>query len=268
MKLNEIQPSKNVLVMGASGTGKTTLVGSLAALLPTVIVTADEAGLDTLHQMSLLPDTEIILLKDWQDDAWRSFEQIAGLSNSHAAIALDDLGALQEIAQDKVELSPKHAGEEKARDKDKYQFELTLRQALMMGERRLEIQQWGALFLAVSNFLSEVLKLPYRVKLVTVLEALKDNPRTGQPHIAPALAGQVANTLPARFSLVADAFIADMDGRNLYCLSCIGHPRIETKCRYGKGRTWIDPTMEKVLAYINGKGEAESERERKIGINL
>jgi energy-coupling factor transporter ATP-binding protein EcfA2 len=51
MKLNEIPQNRTILVMGNSGTGKTTLCGTLAQIVPTVIVTADRKELETLRKL-------------------------------------------------------------------------------------------------------------------------------------------------------------------------------------------------------------------------
>ena len=183
---------------------------------------------------------------------------------------MDDLGTIQETSQDRIELLPRHPGEEKARDRDKRTFQAQLKEQIMLGERRLQLQQWGGLYLAVSSFIAEVLKLPYRVKLVTCLETIKKSPRDESDHVYPAIAGQIAYTLPARFSLVAESFITRVDGANHYCLSCRSHPRVETKTRYDKvgGRTWVNPTAQKLLNYINGKDNPETALEKQIGIGL
>ena len=267
MKLSEIQSDKRILIIGGSGTGKTTLIGTLCQLVPTLVITADANGLDTLRSMGI--DTEIILLEDW-GHVWSYYTEIAKLANTYAAIAIDDLGAVQETSQDRIELSPRHAGEEKQRDRDKVAFQTQLKEQIMLGERRLQIQQWGELYLAVSNFVSEILRLPYRVKLVTCLETIKSSPRDGADHIYPAIAGQIAYTLPAKFSMVAETFIANIDGANHYTLTCKTHPRVETKTRYDTtgGRTWVNPSLQKVLKYINSEGEPETNLEKKIGIGL
>ena len=138
----------------------------------------------------------------------------------------------------------------------------------MLGERRLQIQQWGELWLACESFLYEVLALPFVIKLVTVLEGVVENPRNNQMHIYPNLLGQIRTTLPARFSIVAQSFVADFEGKRYHCLSSHSHPKIESKDRYGKGRTWLDPKMANILQYMEGKAKEETELEKKIGIGL
>jgi hypothetical protein len=264
MKLPELPPEKNILVMAESGKGKTHLVGTLAEIMPTVVVTADPAGLETLRKMSLKPETEILTISDW-GDIWQHYKQIARLSQSMAALALDDFGALQIAARHHIERVPR--AEEIKRTGD---VDTAIREQLMLGQRRMQIQQWGEIWIALESFLHEVLKLPYKVRLVTVLEGKAINPRTGEEHIYPDLQGQMRSSLLARFSLVAEAFINfGKEGKGIFCLHSRPHPRIETKDRFQSGgRTWVNPTAAKLLLHITGGDEQETEQEKKIGAGI
>ena len=260
-KLSEIKTDKRILVIGQSGTGKTRLCGTLAEVLPTLIVTADASGLDTLKSMGV--DANVILIEDWTK-VWEYFTEIAKASQDYRAIALDDFGSLQEAGMDKIELSPRTYAEDKMSKRD---LELQIRQQLLLGERKLQIQQWGDLSVAMNSFLAEVNNLPFAVKLVTCLEGIAKNPRTGEEHIYPSILGSMRTIMSAKFSLVASAFITNLDGANYYCLSCRSHARTEAKNRYGEGFTLVSPTMAKLLARINGK-ETESKLEQRIGTGL
>lgn len=265
-KLSELEQPKNILIMGGSGTGKTRVCGTLAQLVPTVIVTADSAGLETLRQMNIKPETEIIDIKDWKN-CWDYFKQIASKASEYVALAIDDLGSIETTAKRKISYGAKSFIEEKMSLKER---DLAIREQLMLGERRFSQPDWGESWTALSNFLTECLRLPYKIKLVTVLEGTAKNPRTNEDHIYPALQKASRQEVLARFSLVGELFIAyDKDDNPKYCLHSKPHPRIETKDRFVKGgRTWIDPTMEKVLVHINHKGEPETEQEKKIGTGL
>ena len=270
MKLSEVVQPKNILVMGSSGSGKTHLIGTLVELMPkTLVVTSDPRGLETITSMGHNP--EVILIEDWKD-IWKCFAQIVVASKEYQGIAIDDFGSMQKMAERKVILAPKGWADDKViKDKGVTEFNRKAREELLLGERRMQIQQWGELFTALESFTAEVLKLPFKVKLFTTLEGVAKNPRTQDDHIYPQLSGQVRTTFPARFSLVAETFISTLgkdDSRSYYCLTCRNHPRIETKSRFGEGRTWIDPTIAKVLAYINHKGQLETEDEKKIGTGL
>lgn len=265
MKLQDIQRDKRALIIGAGGTGKTHLIGTLCQLLPTLVVTSDRDGLETLSQMKLAHDPGIILIEDWKQ-VWPKFKEIIEGATTYQAIALDDFGSMQSAARHKIERMPQGWKEERVPSKE---LEATIRRELLMGERRLRVQDWGSMWTAMESFLYEVLLLPYAVKLVTVLEQVRSDPRTGEDRIYPNLQGDIRTSISARFSFVAESFLAS-DGSNLqYCLSSRPHPRVETKDRFvSGGRTWIDPEMAKILAHMAGKGENESEQEKKIGSGI
>jgi energy-coupling factor transporter ATP-binding protein EcfA2 len=264
MKLDEIQPDMKYLVMGQSGTGKTHLVGTLAELMPTVVVTADKEGLETIKRMKPKPETEIILIELWEN-IWPYYKQIAELSKTHLAIALDDFGSLQEMSRRRIE---KERRTEKEYRMSPAEAEALIRQELMLGDRRMQIQQWGSLWLAMENFLYEVLKLPYKVKLITILEDKAVNPRTGDECIYPALQGGLRTSILARFGLVAETFIAYDKDKPVYCAHCHSHPRIETKTRFGSGRTWVNPSIQKFINHAGGKDDVETELEKRIGVGV
>lgn len=267
VKLNELTTDKRILNIGQSGTGKTRLAGTLAQLIPTVIVTADKNGLDTLRQMDVNP--EIILLENWAR-VFDYYREIAKLSSQYQAIVFDDLGAIQEAGLDKIEVTPRTANEDKQYSKDRRAFQQMVIEQIMTGERRPQIQQWGDIYNALTEFISQVFKLPYKIQMVSCLEKLQKNPRTREDHLYPAVAGQLAITFPAKFSLVLETFTTEEGGNLYYCASCKSHPRLETKTRYDDsgGRTWINPDMGKILAYINKKGEPETPLEKRIGVGL
>ena len=261
MKLSEVKVDRRILVQGRGGTGKTTIIGTLCKLLPTLVVTCDANGLDTLRHMGV--DPEVVLMHDWKN-CWDDFKKIAEASSRCRAVAIDDFGSVQTTARRKIEQMPRGWDEEHAKN-----LGPAVKQQLMRGERRMQMQDWGGMWVAMETFLYEVLALPYAVKLVTVLEAPDKDPRTGEMRLFPQLQGAIQNTLSPRFSLVAESFIAEHDDKTYYCLSCRSHPKIETKTRFSEaGRTWVNPDMTRVLAYCGGKGGVESKLESDIGIGI
>jgi len=263
MKLSEIPRDKRVLVIGGSGTGKSHLIGTLCQLLPTLVVTSDPETLDTIASMGLDPD--VVLIEDWRKI--QEYEQtIARLSPSFPAIAIDDIGSLQTVAKAKVLYMPRSAGESQAARK--YQaFQEQVKRELLLGERGLRFQSgdWPSIFAAMETLLMDILDMPFKVKLVTALESVMKSPRDGQDRLYPALDGQLRTVISSHFSLVGELFIEESSG---YCATCRSHPKIETKSRYGKGRTWVNPDMAEILAYMNGKGKEETDEEHKIGTGL
>jgi len=259
MKLSGVQTDVRILILGSSGSGKTHFGSTLCKLIPdTLVVTSELSGLTTLKTLGV--DPEIIYIDDWRR-IWDQYDNIVKASKNHRAILIDDLGATQMAARRKVDYMPRGAREEKLSPRE---MEQQFRKELLLGERPLRIQDWGGIWIAMENFIGEILGLSFQIKLVTCLEAVFTNPRTEQEEITIALSGQAKTTLPARFSLVAETFIANLDGKFHFCLSCLPHPRVETKTRYGVGRLWENPDMAKILAYISGKDEPETELEKKI----
>jgi hypothetical protein len=267
MKLDSLKLDKRILVIGSSGTGKTRLCGTLCKVLPTLLVTGDANGLETIRTMNLNP--EVIFIDDWKQ-SWDYFKAIKEASSRCVALAIDDFGSIQLASRQKIERMPAGYREEKSQQAHPAEFEENTRRELMAGERRMQIQQWGELWIALESFLYEVLALPYAAKLVTVLEGVAENPRDNQDHIYPALQGQARTTIPARFSLVAEAFIARQEGKQYYCLTSRGHEKIETKDRFSTtgGRTWVNPDAAELLQYCEHRGTSETPLELKIGTGL
>lgn len=266
MKLSEMADNPwHILAMGGPKTGKTQLVGTLCQLIPTVVVTADPIGLDTLKTMKVNP--EIILLEDWSK-AYEHYEQLQALAKTHKAVALDDLGSTQGRVRARILQQPQGKAEYGLGGAA---LRNQIERQLMMGGRRLQLQGYGAMATGLSTFTEAFLGLPFKIKLVTVLEELRDHPRSGELHLFPALEGSLRYELPARFSMVASLFIHQVDGTTNYCMTTRPHPHIPTGTRYGAPRTWINPDMARVIQSIQGKegmqGQ-ESVAEQNIGTGL
>lgn len=261
MKLEAIQRPPNALLIGESGRGKTRFLGSLAQLVPTVLVTADRRGLDTLGHLSDL-QLEVELVEDWVDP-WALLEKLRGYTKSHKALAIDDFGAQQSVIERKIKMQPFGQVEERMRSDER---DKTTRSALLRGQRKLAQPQWGEMATALDSFLFEALALPFGLVVVTVLEDVRRHPRTGEDQVYPALDGKMREELAARFSFVGNLFLADGDGKTHWAMSCRPHPRLPNKTRYGTPRTWIDPDATKLMAHINRREEiAETPLERQIG---
>jgi hypothetical protein len=263
MKLSETQADWSWLLLGGSGSGKTHFGGTLCQAMPTLVVTADPSGLETLRTMGI--DTEVVLIDDWVD-SWKHYEEIAKAAESYAAVFIDDLGSVQNKIRDKVNRSARGQREESMRAND---LTAMTRQQLMRGERRLAIQQWGEMATALDAFLAEVLKLPFRVTVMTVTEELRQHPRTGEDHLFPSLQGSIRNDLTAKFSLVCNTFVhQEKDGTVHWCMTSRPHSKIPTKDRYGIPRTWLDPSATKLVGHIKGEEEPETNLESRIGTGL
>ena len=262
MKLTDIDEQYTVGVLGDPKTGKTHLIGTLCKLMPTVVVTADADGLSTLKSMNV--GAEVILVSDWLD-IWARLDEITRLAKDFKAIALDDFGSLQDAAVTKVERVPRSDREARMPPADRVTY---IRQQILEGNRKLQLQQYGEITAASDAFLYEFMRLPYRLKVITMLSQVREHPRTGKDHIYPNTTGAIRDELLARFSLIVNSFIAEYRGQVHYCLTCKPHPRIPTNTRYGVGRTWVDPDFTALLTHMQRKEEAESATEKAIGTGL
>lgn len=264
MKLAQVETSPNILCIGESGRGKTEMVASFCKIAPTVVLTADRRGLDTLRKHKDL-DPEIELAENW-DDPWQLYDRLSAHTKTFRILCLDDLGALQDVISRKIQGQARGRDEERMRSDAR---ERLIRTQLMTGGRRLAQAQWGELDVAMNNFLSEVMALPYRIIVVTVLEDVRQHPRTGETQVYPLLMGGIRDDLMARFSLVVNLFTEEDENKDLlFCMSCRPHPRLPNKTRYGEPRTWINPSALKLIAHINRKEDTtdvETPLEQRVG---
>ena len=265
-KLTETSSRPSAVVLGDPKSGKTRLIGTLCQIVPTLVVTADSEGLDTLRSMEVNP--EVVLLKSW-DTVWDSYLEIARYASKegYKALALDDFGAMQKEARHRIEMQPR----ERESSMPAAQRSQAITQALLRGQRRMYYQQWGELAIALDSFLYEMVKLPFSFVLVTATTELHRHPMTGEEHIYPGLQGSIRYDMLARFGLVGVTFNEEQAGAVHFCLTCRPHPRIPTGTRYGEGRTWVDPTAEKLLKHLYRRElpeDKESALERTIGSGI
>lgn len=270
MKLSEVERPPRLLIVGAGGTRKTAFIGTLAAMLPTVVVTSDPAGLETIRSNfpEVAENLEVELLESW-GEAWNVYERLAGYARDKKfkALALDDYGASQALTISKILSSPRGKDEERMRGDD---LAKRVMQQRIAGFRKLQGQpQWGELGTASGSFLEFVLALPFGVEVVTVREDIRAHPRDGEASVYPALMGALRDDVDAYFQVVANTFLdRDGDGRTLFVMTTRPHPRMANKNRYAVGRTWVDPTFERVfrnLRHTERKEDEESALERRIG---
>ena len=268
MKVSDFTRRPNLMIMGDSGTGKTHILGTFALMLPSVVVTSDKDGIDTLASMGIT-DTHVVYIENWAHvwDAWDEIRVL--LRNGIRAILLDDFGATQEQIIRKSSLTPRTSDEYRMNPAARSDH---MRAQLLRGDRRLQYQQWGEIGGAGEAFLYEVKHSTAQIVVATVLEETRDNPRTGLDQIYPDLAGSLRYSVLSKFSLVTSAFKDfDDDGNVHWCLSSLPHPRVPTKDRVSVPRTWVNPTAERLLLHIVNKdgGEyAETDQEKKIGIGI
>ena len=267
MKLSDLQRRPAVALLGESGSGKTHQVGTLCELLPTVVVTSDVDGLDTLVKMNVSP-AEVVHVEEWVA-AWDSLDLIkAALRNGARAVAVDDFGASQEVMRRKAMMMARGRDEERMKTSER---ELMLRKEFLLGNRRLQFQGFQELAEGGRDFIWELRQLPMQLLVITMLQGVRPDPRSGEERLFPQLEGMLRHTILARFSLVVELFRHWERGQELWCATTRGHPRTSAKDRVGTPRTWTEFTAAKLLLHIAGKEgpqDGETELERKVGTGI
>lgn len=276
MKASELRRQRRILYIGGSATGKTRQLGTwvqytdqLGDKGSSLVITADADGLDTFQQMGVDPD--VILVEDW-GKIWTHLQQIREWAAGPAkmkALLLDDLGALQEVCKEWIASSPWTWEEIRQKQRSPTEFATQIEMARLQGKRQFQHVQWGQL-LGMEDFLRKIFKeleVPFRV--LTVREQLRRHPRSEKDHIFPGLQGHTRDWLMAQFSLVMSTFVYYEPNKSdpIFCASSRPHPRIDSKDRYKSGRTWVNPTAERILAHIAGK-DGETPQEKEIGVGV
>ena len=262
MKSSEIKNDRRIAIVGDSGTGKTWIIGTLCRYVPTLVVTADASGLDTFRQMGVDPD--IVLIESW-DNAWDALAEIKSYEGKSKALAIDDFGKVQERGVQRVEGKPRGRDEERMRPDA---LSAMTRKGLVLGDRKMILPQFGEVAVASESFLYELLSTAFPIKVMTMLLETREHPRTGQDALYPALLGNIRYDILSRFSLVLNTFMERREATTLFCATSRPHPRLGTKDRYSPGRTWVDPTAERILAHIVGPDEHETPTETQIGVGI
>lgn len=273
-KTSELNRDKRILIIGDTGSGKTHILGTFC-LLPDVeclVVTADKEGLDTLHSQGTDPD--VLLIEDYFN-IWVDYLEVVKWLRAHqdktTILLFDDIGAVQEVARQKITEMPQGRQEEILANKNSDEHLRTVAQQMMKGERRFGLPDFGHLKQGMESFVHKLFGLPFTFLVMTVLEAERDDPRTGQKKLYAALEGHLRDWLLPKFSFVGTSFsVYPEKGKDpMYCLSTKSNPRLSTKDRYQEmGRTWINPTADKLIAHIGGTGAKETEQENKIGVGV
>ena len=273
-KTSEINRDKRILIIGDTASGKTHILGTFC-LLPDaecLVITADKEGLDTLHSKGADPD--VLLIEDYFN-IWVYYQEAVKWLRSHQGkttiLLFDDVGAAQETARQKITEMPQGKAEEILSNKNSDEHLRSVAQQMMKGERRFGLPDFGHLKQGMESFVHRLFSLPFDVTVMTVLEAPREDPRTGSDRLYPALEGHLRDWLMPKFSFVGTSFsVYPEKGKDpVYCLSSKSNPRVSTKDRYQEmGRTWINPTAEKLIAHIGGAGVKETEQENKIGVGV
>ena len=244
MKLNELETKTRILLQGSSSSGKTHQIGTLCRFVPTLVITGDPEGLDTLRKMSVEAEVEVIT--DWRDMVRQRASIMATLSKV-AAVAVDDIGSLQANFRGYIESRPWNWSEERLNGP---QLKEKIDRELILGERRFDQARWGQMFVGLDSFFSELFRHGPPIQLYTVLDTTREDPFSGQEKLTANLQGAIRSTLAARCSLILHTYKVTKGDVTEFHASSQPHANVDSKDRYGNGVEWVNPDMATILQHI------------------
>lgn len=227
---NTHQQFTNTLIYGPPGSGKTTLGGSAALRVKTLIISA-ESGLLSLQNLrdkdGKAPEIDYIKIKNFHDleDA---FHFLKNDKHTYQAVVIDSLTEIQRVCKDAI-------------------LESTKRDALQMAD-------WGTLALKIERMVRAFRDMPMHL-IVTALEDSETDKITGEVKVWPALQGSVQKQLPAYFDLVLYSFTREIgegqERRTVHSVLTQNSGKYVAKDRSGKlPKVLDDPSFGKIFDLI------------------
>lgn len=174
-----------ILVYGPSGTGKTTLGGSMALRMKTLMISA-ESGLLSLRNLKdedgNPPSVDYVTVGCFADME-AAYHHLKNAKHDYQGVVIDSLTEIQKVCKDAI-------------------MEQTKKDAM-------EMRDWGTLAHKIERMVRAFRDLPMHV-IVTALDDAEADKITGEIKVWPALQGSVQKQLPAYFDLVLYAFTREV----------------------------------------------------------
>ena len=220
----------NILAYGPPGGGKTTLAGSMALRVKTLILSA-ESGLLSLQNLEGKPDVDYVQINNFADME-AAFHYLKNEKHDYQAVGIDSLTEIQRTCKDWI-------------------LEDTKKSAM-------EIRDWGTLANKIERMVRSFRDLPMHL-VVTALEDSETDKMTGEVKVWPALQGSVQKQLPAYFDICLYTFSREVgegaDRKTVHSVLSQNSGKYVAKDRSGKLPKVIDsPTFGKLYDHIF-KGE-------------
>ena len=229
------------LVYGASGTGKTHLMGTVGKLGKTLIIDIDK-GIKTLKfaadlQTGILDNVTVI-----------SFDQFKDLDEAYKLIDAND----PKLWSQKFGIEVKEPFEwviwdtwseiqwammqEVRKKNDRLGKGLDFR-------KNIEIQHWGQLT-DLNKLCVETLRDCKVNQIFTMQETMSKDELSGVVFGGPAIHGKLVQEFPAFFDIVVHT-TTDIQGR--FCATTRSKGKWPAKTRVGEGKDYINPTAEEIF---------------------
>lgn len=226
------------LVYGASGTGKTHLMGTLGELGRVLIIDIDQ-GIKTLRHA---PD---LLKAKWTDNITVvSFDKFKDLDEAYKLVAANDPKQWSK----KFGIPIEHPFDWIAWDTwSEIQWymleELRSKDSEMKGaglnfRKNVQIQHWG-MMTDLNKLAVQQLRSCNVNQVFTMQEKLDKDELSGQIYGGPAIHGKMVQEMPAYFDIVVHTY-ADLSGN--YCATNKAKGKWPGKTRLGVGQEYRNPT--------------------------
>ena len=231
------------LVYGASGTGKTHLMGTVGELGKTLIIDVDQ-GIKTLRNA---PD--IVQAKYTDNITVVSFDKFKDLDEAYKLVCANDpkkwslkLGIKIEVPFDWIiwdtwsELQWFMLEELRSKDSEMKGVGLNFR-------KNIQIQHWG-MMTDLNKLAVEQLRMCKVNQILTMQEKLDKDELSGQIYGGPAIHGKMVQEMPTFFDIVVHTY-TDVQGN--YCASTKSKGRWPAKTRLGVGAEDKNPKAAQIF---------------------
>lgn len=231
------------LVYGASGTGKTHLMGTVGELGSVLIIDIDQ-GIKTLRNA---PD--LVKAKYTDNITVVSFDKFKDLDEAYKLVYANDpkkwslkFGIQVDRPFDWIiwdtwsELQWFMLEELRSKDSEMKGVGLNFR-------KNIQIQHWG-MMTDLNKLAVEQLRMCPVNQIFTMQEKLDKDELSGQIYGGPAIHGKMVQEMPTFFDIVAHTY-TDIQGR--YCATTKSKGRWPAKTRLGEGREVINPTAKQLF---------------------
>lgn len=231
------------LVYGASGTGKTHLMGTVGALGRTLIIDIDQ-GIKTLKYAPDLQSSGVL-----DNITVVSFDQFKDLNEAYKLIEANDPKLWSQKFGAEITQPFDWIIWDTWSEIQWYMLQEVRKNADRLGggkldfRKNIEIQHWGMLTdlnkLSIESFRDCKVN-----QIFTMQETLSKDELSGTVYGGPAIHGKMVQEMPAYFDVVVHTY-TDISGN--YCATTRSKGRWPAKTRFGVGEEYKNPTAKQIF---------------------
>lgn len=231
------------LVYGASGTGKTHLMGTVGALGRTLIIDIDQ-GIKTLKYAPDLQSSGVL-----DNITVVSFDQFKDLNEAYKLIEANDPKMWSQKFGAEITQPFDWIIWDTWSEIQWYMLQEVRKNADRLGggkldfRKNIEIQHWGMLTdlnkLSIESFRDCKVN-----QIFTMQETLSKDELSGTIYGGPAIHGKLVQEMPAYFDVVVHTY-TDISGN--YCATTRSKGRWPAKTRFGVGEEYKNPTAKQIF---------------------